>query len=74
MSPKRISTRANPQESPITPVSNTELILRKGKTIQGQASKSDIEGNPLFSSGKSSTEKFEFFSKSTDEKIVVNTV
>ena len=65
---------ANPQESPITPVSNPELILRKGKTIQGQASKSDTEGNPLFSSGKSTIEKFEFFSKSTDEKTVVNTV
>jgi hypothetical protein len=55
-------------------VSNPELILRKGKTIQGQASKSDTEGNPLFSSGKSTTEKFEFFSKSIDEKTVVNTV
>jgi hypothetical protein len=64
----------NPQESPITPVSNLELILRIGKTIQGQASKSDTKGNPLFSSGKSTIEKFEFFSKSIDEKTTVNTI
>jgi hypothetical protein len=55
-------------------VSNLELIIRKGKTIQGQASKSDTGGNPLFSSGKSTTKKFEFFSKSIDEKTTVNTV
>jgi hypothetical protein len=64
----------NPQESSITPVCNPELILRKGKTIQGQTSRSDTKGNPLFSSGKSATEKIEFFSKSIDEKIAVNTV
>jgi hypothetical protein len=52
-------------------VSNPELILRKGKTIQGQTSKSDTEGNPLFSSGKSTTKKFEFFSESIDEKTTV---
>jgi hypothetical protein len=51
----------NPQESPITPVPNPELILRRGKTIQGQASKSDTEGNPLFSSGKSTTENLNCF-------------
>jgi hypothetical protein len=64
----------NPQESPITQVPNPELILRRGKTIQGQASKSDTKGNPLFSSRKSTTEKFELFSKSTDEKTTVNTI
>ena len=64
----------NPHESCITPVSNPDLILRKGKTIQGQASRSDTKGNPLFSSGKSTTEKFEFFSKNTDEKTTVNTL
>jgi hypothetical protein len=74
LDPKRISARENPQESPITPVSTPELILRKGKTIQGQALRSDTKGNPLFSYGKSTTEKFEFFSKSIDEKTVVNTV
>ena len=58
----------NPQESPITPVSNPELILRKGKTIQGQTSRSDTEGNPLFISGKSTAEKFEFSSENIDEK------
>jgi hypothetical protein len=55
-------------------VPNLELILRRGNTIQGQASKLDTKGNPLFSSGKSTIEKFELFSKSTNEKIVVNTV
>ena len=55
-------------------MSNPESILRKGKTIQGQTSRADPKGNPLFSSGKLTTEKFEFFSKSIDEKIVVNTV
>jgi hypothetical protein len=53
-------------------VSNPESILRKGKTIQGQTS--NPKGNPLFSSGKSTTEKFEFFSENTDEKTTVNTV
>jgi hypothetical protein len=55
-------------------VPNTELILWRGKTIQGQSSKSYTEGNPLFSSGKSTIEKFELFSKSTDEKTIVNTI
>jgi hypothetical protein len=64
----------NPQESLVTPVPNPELILRREKTIQGQASKSDTEGNPLFSSGKSTTKKFELFSKSADEKTTVTTV
>ena len=53
---------------------NPELILRRGKTIQVQASKSDTKGNPLFSYGKSTTEKFELFSKSADEKPTVTTV
>jgi hypothetical protein len=64
----------NPQESPITPVSNPESILRKGKTIQGQTSTADPKGNPLSSSGKSTTKKFEFFSENTNDKTVVNTV
>jgi hypothetical protein len=64
----------NPQESPIMLVSNPESILRKGKTIQGQTSRSDTKGNPLLSSGKSNAEKFGFFSENTDEKTVVNTV
>jgi hypothetical protein len=55
-------------------VPNLELTLRRGKEIQGQDSKSDTKGNPLFSSGKSTIEKFELFSKSTDEKTTVNTV
>jgi hypothetical protein len=55
-------------------VSNPKLILRKSKTIQGQASRSDTEGNPLFSSRKCTIEKIELFSKSIDEKIAVNTV
>jgi hypothetical protein len=49
-------------------VSNPESILRKGKTIQGQTSRADPKGNPLFSSGKSSAEKVEFFSENTDDK------
>jgi hypothetical protein len=72
LAPKRISTRANPQESPITPVSNPESILRKGKTIQGQTS--NTKGNPLSSSGKSTTKIFEFFSENTNEKTTVNTI
>ena len=40
--------------------------------IQGQTS--NTKGNPLSSSGKSTTEKFEFFSKNIDEKTNVNTV
>jgi hypothetical protein len=55
-------------------VPNLELILRRGKTIQGQASKLDTKGNSLFSSGKSTAENFELFSKSTDEKTIVNTI
>ena len=53
---------------------NPELILRRGKTIQGQASKLDTEGNPLFSYGKTTTKKFELFSKCDDEKTTVTTV
>ena len=53
-------------------MSNPESILRKGKTIQGQTS--NPKGNPLFSSGKYTTEKFEFFSKRIDEKTTVNIV
>jgi hypothetical protein len=34
MAPKRISTRMNPQESPITPVSNPELILRRERRFK----------------------------------------
>jgi hypothetical protein len=64
----------NPQESLVTPVPNPELILITGKTFQGQTSKSNTKGNPLFSSGKSTTEKFELFSKSADEKAIVTTV
>jgi hypothetical protein len=56
------------------PVSNLESILRKGKTIQGQTSRSDTKGNPLLSSGKYTAEKFEFFSKNTNEKTDVNIV
>jgi hypothetical protein len=55
-------------------VPNLELILKRGKTIQGQASKSDTKGNLLFSSRKSTTEKFELFSKGADEKGTVTTV
>ena len=53
---------------------NPELILRRVKTFQGQNSKSYTEGNPLFSYGKSTIEKFELFSKSADEKTTVTTV
>jgi hypothetical protein len=55
-------------------VPNLELILIRGKTIQGQASKLNTKGNPLFSSRKSTTKKFELFSKSADEKTTVTTV
>jgi hypothetical protein len=40
--------------------------------IQGQTS--NTKGNPLFSYGKSTTEKVEFFSENTDEKTTVNTI
>lgn len=53
-------------------MSNPKSILRKGKTIQGQTS--NPKGNPLFSSGKSTTEKFEFFSENIDEKTSLNIV
>jgi hypothetical protein len=55
-------------------VPNPELILRRGKPFQGQTSRSDTKGNPLFSSEKSTTEKIESFSKSVDEKATVTTV
>ena len=40
MAPKRINTRANPQKTPVTPVSNLEQILRRGRIYQGSSSKS----------------------------------
>jgi hypothetical protein len=55
-------------------VPNPELILRRGKPFQGQNSRSNIEGNLLFSSEKSTTEKIEYFSKSVDEKAIVTTI
>jgi hypothetical protein len=55
-------------------VSNPESILRKGKDDSRSNFKADTKGNPLFSSGKSTAEKFEFFSENTDEKTTVNTV
>ena len=64
----------NPQESPVTPVPNPALILRRGKPFQGQTSKSGTEGNPLFSYEKATTEKIESCSKSVDEKATVTTV
>ena len=75
MAPKKISTRANPQESPVTPVPNPKLILRRGKSFQGQTSKSGTEGNPLFSSKKSTIENIESSStKIVSEKATVTTV
>jgi hypothetical protein len=64
----------NPQESPVTPMPNQELILRRGKSFQCQTSKPNTEGNPLFSSKESTTEKIEFSSKSANEKATVTTV
>jgi hypothetical protein len=64
----------NPQESPVTPMPNQEIILRRGKSFQFQASKPNTEGNPLFSSKESTTEKNEFSSKSANEKATVTTV
>jgi hypothetical protein len=63
---KEISTRENPQESPVTPVPNPELILRRGRSFQGQTSKSGTKSNPLSHSKKSIAENTE----SSSSKIV----
>jgi hypothetical protein len=39
----------NPQESLVTPVPNPELILKKGKSFQGQTSKSSTQENSIIS-------------------------
>jgi len=66
MDPKRISTRANPQEPSITPIPNLELILRRGISFQDQTSKSGTKSNLLSHSKKSIAENTE----SSSSKIV----
>jgi hypothetical protein len=56
-------------------VPNPELLLRRGRSFQGQTSKSGTEGNPFFSSKKSTTENIESSStKIASEKATVTTV
>jgi hypothetical protein len=66
LAPKRINTRANPQEPSVTPVPNPELILRRGRSFQGQTSKSGTKSNLLSHSKKSIAENTE----SSSSKIV----
>jgi hypothetical protein len=56
-------------------VPNPELLLRRGRSFQGQSSKSDTEGNIFHSSKKSTTENIESSStKIASEKATVTTV
>jgi hypothetical protein len=75
LAPKKISTRANPQESPVTPVPNPELILKRGRSFQGRISKSSTQSNPLSHSKKSIAENTESSSSNiVSEKASVTTV
>ena len=71
MAPKKVSTRANPQNSPVASVSNPEQILRRGKSLPTHTSKT--KGNLLSKSQKSYLKSTESSSSKivSDKSIVI---